>query len=91
MTDRPRQREVAGGHCWLDVRRARRSNKFLNELSCQRGVTAKWIWLLPFWSYLRSALVLDMRSASESLVCAAVGTTKAIHRIDRIICLRAIS
>jgi hypothetical protein len=67
------------------VRRARPSNKFLNELTCQRGVNLRWIWLLPFWSYLRSALVLDMRSASESLVCAADVTTKAIHQIDRII------
>jgi hypothetical protein len=44
---------------------------------------------LLFWLYLASALVLDMRPANEGLVCAAVGITKAIHRIDRIICLRA--
>jgi hypothetical protein len=35
---------------------------------------------------LGSALVLDMRSASESLVCADAVTTKTIHRVDRIIC-----
>ena len=36
------------------------------------------------WSRLRSASVLDMRPASESLVCAAAVTTNAIHGIDRI-------
>jgi hypothetical protein len=46
---------------------------------CHHGVTAKWIWLLPFWSYLRSAFVLDIRSASESLVCAAAVTITALR------------
>jgi hypothetical protein len=35
------------------------------------------------------ALVLDMRPASESLVCAAAVTTTLIQRIDRLICLSA--
>jgi len=33
---------------------------------------------------LRLALVLDMRSASESLVCPAVATTTLIQRIDQL-------